>query len=157
MSAKSDLYSGATQFVDIDNSREESQVKVMEQIIADQQCPFCLENLEKYHKQPILKESEHWVLTANQWPYKNTRFHFLAILKIHSESLQELPPVAGSELIELFQWLETEYEIPGGAWAMRFGDTNYSAGTVKHIHVQFIVPEINTPDFEPVRLKIGKG
>jgi hypothetical protein len=41
--------------------------------------------------------------------------------------------------------------------AMRFGETKYSAGTVKHLHAQFIVPDVDQPDFEPVRIKIGSS
>ncbi|MBT4124636.1 MAG: hypothetical protein HN981_01845 [Candidatus Pacebacteria bacterium] len=157
MTAKSKKYTGASSFVDIDNSREEEQVKIMEQIIEEGHCPFCLENFFKYNSRDLLKESQHWILTLNKWPYKNTKHHFLAILKEHAENMQEIPPEAGKELIELFQWLEKKYSIPGGGFAMRFGDTNYSAGTVKHIHAQLIVPDIEEEEFKPVRFKIGKG
>ena len=155
--AKSQKYTGPSAFVDIDNSRQPEQVAVMEQIIEDGGCPFCLENFQKYHEQEIVKEGKFWLITPNRWPYENTKFHFLAILKIHAENLQEIPIGAGDELIELFQWVEQHYNLPGGGWAMRFGDTNYSAGTVKHIHAQFIVPDIEKANFKPVRFKIGKG
>ena len=145
------------QFVDLDNAREDEQRQVMQQIIDDQSCPFCLENLRKYHKQQILKEGQYWLLTPNQWPYEFTQHHFLAILKEHAEKLSEVPPEAGTELFEMIAWLEKEYQIPGGGVAMRFGDTNYSAGTVNHLHVQFIVPNITQPGFKPVRVKLGKG
>ncbi|NCN45228.1 MAG: hypothetical protein COU63_04580 [Candidatus Pacebacteria bacterium CG10_big_fil_rev_8_21_14_0_10_36_11] len=157
MSAQSNKYQGATSFVDIDNSREAEQVEVMEQIIEEGICPFCMENFKKYHQETILKETEHWILTPNRWPYENTKLHFLAILKTHAENLQEIPKGAGDELFELLAWLESEKQIPGGGFAMRFGDTNYSAGTIKHIHAQFLVPDIDSPDFKPVRFKIGKG
>lgn len=147
----------AQQFVDIDNAREDDQRQVMEQIIEDKQCPFCLENLRKYHKQQILKDGQYWLLTPNQWPYEFTQHHFLAILKVHAEKLADVPPEAGRELFEMMAWLEKEYAVPGGGFAMRFGDTNYSAGTVNHLHVQFIVPNLKQPGFQPVRIKIGKG
>lgn len=145
------------QFVDLDNAREDEQRQVMKDIIDSKHCPFCLENLRKYHKQQILKDGKYWLVTPNQWPYENTQYHFLAILKEHAEKLSEVPSDAGKELFELMAWLEKEYDVPGGGFAMRFGDTNYSAGTVNHLHVQFIVPDIKKPGFEPVRVKIGKG
>lgn len=145
-----------TQFVDLDNARLGEQKQVMREIIAAGHCPFCLENLRNYHKQPIIKETPHWLVTFNQWPYEHTKQHFLLIYKEHAEKLNELDPTAGQELIELVAWLEKEYQVPGGGWAMRFGDTNYSAGTVAHLHVQFISPDIEEDNFEPVRLKIGK-
>ena len=144
--------------VDLDNAREKDQIKVMKKIISAGDCPFCLDNLRKYHKRPILKETKHWLLTENQWPYPHTKLHLLAIYKEHAEKLVELKPEAGQELLELMQWAEKHYQVPGGGWCMRFGDTNYSAGTVKHIHAQFLVPDIDAPDYDtkPVKVKIGK-
>jgi ATP adenylyltransferase len=146
-----------TKFVDIDNARVEEQKKVMRQIIADGLCPFCQENFVKYHKLPILKQGKYWLLTQNQWPYEDTKVHLLAILLEHAEHLSEVPAEAGQELLEMMQWAEKEYAVPGGGFSMRFGDTNYSAGTVAHLHVQFIMPDWGKPDFKPVRIKLGKS
>lgn len=156
-SAKSTKYTGPTKFVDIDNSREPEQIKVMEEIIENGECPFCYEVLKKYHRTPILKETEHWVLTRNAWPYANTREHFLLILKSHKETLRELSPEEGADYFQMVAWAEKEFKLPGGGLAMRFGDTNYSAGTIKHLHAQLIVPDIDKPGFQPTRFKIGKN
>lgn len=144
------------QHVDVDNARYEDQRQVMEDIMAEGHCPFCEENLKKYHKQPILKEGQFWLVTTNQWPYAHTQQHFLLIYRQHVVNLAGMDPEAGKELVELAQWLEKEYQVEGGGMAMRFGDTDYSAGTVAHLHVQFLQPSITDPDFEPVRIKIGK-
>jgi ATP adenylyltransferase len=143
-------------FVDLDNGRLEEQKREMEKISDRGHCPFCLENLRLYHKDPILKETEFWLLTPNQWPYENTKIHLMAIYKEHAEVLSDLKPGAGEDLLQLFAWAEKEYHVPGGAFAMRFGDTSYSAGTVIHLHAQFIMPNIEKADFLPVRFKIGK-
>jgi len=145
------------QFVDLDNAREDEQKQVMKDIINADHCPFCLENLNKYHKQPIIKEGKYWLLTQNQWPYKHTRHHLLVIYKQHATDLSELDIESGKELLEFVAWAQKEFKISGGGFAMRFGDTNYSAGTINHIHVQFIQPDIKKPDFSPVRIKLGKG
>lgn len=144
------------QFVDLDNAREHDQKVVMQEIQAEEHCPFCLENLHKYHKRPILKEGTYWLLTDNQWPYKHTKVHLLLIYKEHATRLSELEPEAGKELLEFVQWAEVEYKVRGGGWAMRFGDTDYSAGTINHIHVQFLQPDLDSEGYEPVRIKIGK-
>jgi diadenosine tetraphosphate (Ap4A) HIT family hydrolase len=148
----------ANQFVDLANARVDDQRHVMQTIIDADHCPFCQENLEKYHKQPILKEGEYWLVTTNQWPYDHTTVHLLIILKMHGERLVDLPSDAGRELIELAQWAEQEYHIPGGGLALRFGNTDYSAGTVSHLHAQLLQPDINASDYDqkPVKLKIGK-
>lgn len=145
-----------TAFVDVENSRLLDQTLVMQKIADAQHCPFCPDQLKKYHKEPVIIEGKHWLVTKNQWPYENTRVHLLFILKYHAERFEELEPEVGGELFELVAKMCTQYEVPGGAVAMRFGDTDYSAGSVAHLHVQFVVPEITAPDFKPVRIKIGK-
>lgn len=142
-------------FVDIDNARIDEQRQVMRKIIAANECPFCQENLTKYHKKPIIKKGKYWLVTTNQWPYSHTKFHFMLIATEHVEKLAELAPEAGAELIELTSWLEKEYQFPGGGLALRFGNTNYSAGSVAHLHVQVVVPDLDDPEFEPTRIKIG--
>jgi diadenosine tetraphosphate (Ap4A) HIT family hydrolase len=144
------------QHVDLDNARVDEQRQVMQEIIDADHCPFCSENLAKYHTQPILKEGKFWLVTTNQWPYTFTKLHLLFIHKNHITTLQEMDPAAGKELIELAQWAEAAYQVPGGGLAMRFGDTDYSAGTVAHLHAQFLVPDIEAEGYEPVRIKIGK-
>lgn len=144
------------QHIDLDNTRVDEQYQVMKEILAAGHCPFCLENLTKYHRQPIIKETKHWLLTANQWPYQNVKHHLLVILKTHKEQLTELTAEEGAELIELLGFAQEYCHAPGGGFAMRFGDTDYSAGTVAHLHAQFIVPNIGAPDFKPTRFKIGK-
>ena len=144
-------------YVDIDNAREDEQRQVMQEIIKAKDCPFCLDNLHKYHKQPILHDGQFWILTPNQWPYNHTNLHLLAIYKQHVENLTDLDPEAGKELFEIFAEVQAENQLLGGGWAMRFGDTRHSAGTILHLHAQFIVPDVDMPDFQPVRFKVGKG
>ena len=143
-------------FVDIENARHDEQRHIMKQIIAEGLCPFCYENLTRHHKRPIFREGKYWLLTENQWPYDNSKKHFMAVLLTHAEHLSEVPPEAGQELLEFFQWVEQTYHVPGGGFAMRFGDNNYSAGTVAHLHAHFILPDWENENFEPIHFKIGK-
>ncbi|PIR59223.1 MAG: hypothetical protein COU69_01400 [Candidatus Pacebacteria bacterium CG10_big_fil_rev_8_21_14_0_10_56_10] len=144
-------------FVDISNARHDDQRDVMRRIIAAGHCPFCRQNLERYHTPPIIKEGKYWLITTNKWPYRHTRHHWLLIGLEHWESFAEAPAAAGAELFELVAWLERQHNLPGGGVAIRFGDTDYSAGTVKHLHAQVIIPDIEADDFQPTRFKIGKG
>lgn len=146
------------QFIDLDNARIDEQVEVMKNIKKADHCPFCSENLEKYHKKPIIKTGKYWLLTKNQWPYQHTKHHFLLIYKQHITDLKDINTEAGKELFELSQWTIKKYDIPGGGLVIRFGDTNYSAGTVNHLHAQLLQPDIHAPSYaeKPVRVKIGK-
>lgn len=146
-------------FINTNNSRTEHQKQVMEKISQEGHCPFCAENLEKYHKNPIIKEGEFWLLTENQWPYENTLNQLLLIHKKHIEHISELEPEAGSELIKLFSDEAKKRKIPGGAVCIRFGSNpqkgNYGS-TVLHLHAHLIEPDLENPKKEKIKFKIGQ-
>ena len=129
------------QKVNINNARLDEQVKVMERIITDGTDPFDWNTLEQYHKRPILKKTQFWLVTENQWPYKDSRTHLLFIYKDNVDSVKELPGEAFKDLLELVQEFSEKYNIPGGALGMRFGNTQYSGATVNHLHAQLISPQ----------------
>lgn len=141
--------------VNLDNARYDDQRRVMSEIVADGVCPFCADHLEKYHKEPILRQGEHWTLTPNQWPYEHTRVHLLAISSYHTEALSDLKPGSMDELLDHLQWAEFTYNVAAGGLAMRFGDVKKNGATVNHLHAHFIVPEDNLPPDTKVRFKIS--
>jgi diadenosine tetraphosphate (Ap4A) HIT family hydrolase len=134
-------------FINLSNSRLEEQKKVMEEINLQGHCPFCAENLPKYHKRPVIKEGKYWILTENQWPYDKINHQLLAIYKTHIEHLSEMEPEAGAELIEMFKEEALKRKMPGGGIAIRFG-TNPSKGnygsTVSHIHAHLFEPDLDS-------------
>lgn len=142
--------------LDIDNARYPDQIATMQASLDAGESPFLPENLAKYHHLPVIKTGRFWYVTANQWPYQHTRVHFLIIANQYWTSLDQVPPEAGSEVIELAQWLQKEYHVAGGALCIRFGDTDYSGATIDHLHWQFIVPDLQTPDYDRVHFTVGK-
>ena len=145
----------STPLVDLANAHHDDQREEMERILVAGHCPFCPENLHLYHRTATERETKYWVLTPNSWPYKHTKLHYLVILKRHAENLFELLPEEGADLFALLAAVQQEQAVPGGAMTMRFGATRYSAGTVKHIHAHFLVPDLDDPEYVPVRFKIG--
>lgn len=146
-------------FINLSTVRREDQRAVMDEIAKQGHCPFCVENLEKYHKNPILKEGKYWFLTENQWPYEKVKHQLLAIYKTHIESITEMDPEAGAELISLFAEEAKKRNIEGGGVAIRFGsspDGNYGS-SVLHIHAHLIEPDLNAlGETEAWRFKFGQ-
>lgn len=146
-------------FINTSSVRREDQREVMNEIEKQGHCPFCRENLDKYHKNPILKEGKYWVLTDNQWPYKKVKQQMLAIYKTHIENLKDIDPEAGKELFEMFAEKARERNIEGGGIAIRFGssaDGSYGS-TVLHIHAHLIEPDLKALDeTEAWRFKFGQ-
>lgn len=146
-------------FINTKVIRREDQRLVMEEIRKQGHCPFCRENLEKYHKKPILKEGKFWLLTDNQWPYEKVKHQMLAIYKTHVEHITEIDPEAGKELFEMFAQASKERNIEGGGVAMRFGSSihgNYGS-SVLHIHAHLVEPDLAALDeTEAWRFKFGQ-
>jgi diadenosine tetraphosphate (Ap4A) HIT family hydrolase len=140
--------------------RHEEQRRVMEEIKRHGHCPFCIENLDKYHKNPIIDEGKFWLLTENQWPYEKIKHQLLAIYKTHIEHLEEMDPESGKELLEMFSKQTKKRKIPGGGIAIRFGSDpengNYGS-SVLHIHAHLIEPDLNAlGESEAWKFKFGQ-
>lgn len=150
---------GKNKHINLSSVRREDQRKVMEDIERANHCPFCRENLDKYHKNPILKEGKFWLLTENQWPYENVKHQLLAIYKTHVEHLSELDPEAGKELFEMFGEETKKRNFEGGGLAMRFGrseDGNYGS-SVLHVHAHLIEPDLKALSSDQAwRFKFGE-
>lgn len=147
-------------YIITDNIRHEDQKKVMAEINEHGHCPFCRENLEKYHKKPILKDGRFWTLTDNQWPYEKIKHQLLAIYKEHVEHISEIDPAAGAELFEIFKDEALKRKIPGGGIAIRFGknpDKGNYGNSVLHLHAHLVEPDLDAlgPD-EKWRFKFGE-
>jgi diadenosine tetraphosphate (Ap4A) HIT family hydrolase len=136
--------SKTTQYVDLSKARVAEQLKVMEDIKQKGICPFCINEIDEFHKAKMIRKGKHWLITYNQWPYKHTQMHLLAIATYHAEKLSDLKKGALDELQEHIIWLEKELNIKTGAVCMRFGDITQNGATVNHIHVHLIVPVKHT-------------
>ena len=151
--------SGKNKHINLGTVRRDDQRGVMEEIDQQGHCPFCPENLKKYHKNPILKEGKYWWLTENQWPYEKVKHQLLAIYKTHIEHLEEMAPEAGQELIEMFAEETKKRKITGGGIAIRFGRSEHGSygSSVLHLHAHLIEPDLEAlASDEAWRFKFGQ-
>lgn len=146
-------------FINMSATRRDDQRTVMEEIKKEGHCPFCAENLEKYHRAPIWHVGKYWLFSDNQWPYEKVKQQLLAIHKEHIEHLSELSPEAGAELIEIFGKEAEKRGIVGGGLAMRFGsspDGNYGS-SVLHLHAHLVEPNlVALEESEAWKFKFGQ-
>lgn len=139
-----------------DNARTPEQRELMEKIENDGVCPFCAEHFKTYHPKPILKETDYWFVSTNMSPYEGTKHHFLFVYKpAHITFPSEASPEAHADLFRSIEQVISEYAIEGGSFFMRFGDTRYNGSSVEHLHAHIIVGNIDDPNHEPVRVKLG--
>lgn len=139
-----------------DNARTEEQKRLMARIEKDGVCPFCAEHFRKYHPKPILKETDYWFVTENMSPYEGTSLHILFVYKPeHATHPEEISPEAFADLHNLLQWTTTTYDVEGGSFFMRFGNTAYNGSSVAHLHAQLIVGKAQDVTSEPLKIKLG--
>ena len=114
-----------------------------------------MEHFLKYHTRPIIKEGRYWVLTENFEPYKGSKHHLLAVSKKHVRHFEKLPSAAQAELFKLFGDEARKRKILGGSLFMRFGDTDYTGGSVEHLHAQLVSGGKRGKDKRPLITYLG--
>ena len=124
--------------IDKKNARSPDYKKSLDRIDKGGYCPLCWKNLAKEHKKPILLQTKHWVVTENQFSYKEARVKLLLIYKEHTNEFLELPEEAWLELRDIYKKIISKFKLRGSSFFSRQGDTKYTGGTVKHLHFHII-------------------
>jgi diadenosine tetraphosphate (Ap4A) HIT family hydrolase len=141
--------------VNLAHVREEHQKEVMERIVQDGLCPFCRENLEKYHTKPILFENAGWVVTENFAPYSGSVHHFLLVAREHCTTPMELPEESWALLRSTLAQLKDEHGLEGGTLLLRWGDTDRTGASVAHLHAQLVVGVSREENDTPILTSLG--
>jgi len=142
-------------FVNTSNARTGGYADVIHKISKDNVCPFCPDQLARYHKNPILLEGHFWQATDCMYPYKDTKTHLLFIYKDHIEGPVELSKEAWEELHDLVKDFIEKRDIPGGTILMRFGETKYTGASVTHLHAHLVSSDPDKEGYEPVITRVG--
>ena len=134
---------------------EHSYKNIIRKIATDGVCPFCPQNLKRYHKKPIIKTGQYWILTENMYPYSGARHHILIIHKKHIETILDISSHAWRELATFVQKEAKKRNIAGGTFYVRFGDTSYTGATVTHLHANLISPDVAKKNRKPILTRVG--
>lgn len=146
--------------VDIENAgvvpRDDYQ-KVLEQIIAEGQCPFCEQHLMRHHREPILWKSSHWIVTRNAWPYVGTSNHFLLIAREHVERIEDMSREAQAAFFDEYARIIDEFSLIGATVLWRSGSSEMTGASVHHLHAQIVVGHPRTSQSEAITALVGFG
>ncbi|MDO8240879.1 MAG: hypothetical protein Q7T51_02800 [Candidatus Moranbacteria bacterium] len=141
--------------LDLKNARKEEQIAVMKKIISDGVCPFCHDFVDKekpaYHSNPVLIETDFWIVTRNAWPYEHTREHLVIVIKRHILTPEEMRDEEILDLWNIIKKVKQELEITHSTFLMRSDSTGKTGATVQHLHAQLVVASGD----EPVITRIG--
>lgn len=143
-----------TPYVLIHRARTPEQKRQLQEILDTGECPFCGNNLAKWHKGDVIRKGKGWILTSNDNPYPNIKLHFLLISESHAESLNDISAEQGASLWNYLKFVEKKYSIASGAAIIRFGDPEENGGSVRHLHIHVLVAD-QDKQWESVKVKIG--
>lgn len=143
-------------FVDPRFAKNKDYARVMADIQKGEVCPFCPDVFPgKWHTNPILNTMDNWLITRNMYPYPGSQEHFLIVGNQHKENLVELIPEDLVAILKLAQWATVEFSLPGGLLAFRFGDSEHTGATVKHLHAHLVVPGKENGRIQVVNFPVG--
>ncbi len=119
-------------------------------------CPFCREHFEAHHQNPILHETDHWLVSKNDHPYKGVEEQLL-LVPAHSHVLSpaELSQEVWTDLFVMMVWINENLPYPGGSFLMRYGDTQHTGGTVKHLHAHMFFGVSREDSQSSIKVKVG--
>ena len=101
-------------------------------------CPFCKPDPER---NPVIAETDDWMVWNCNPPEKNTKHHFLIVSKRHVMSMSHLTRDEWLELLSLMNQIKEKNGITSNGILIRDGDATLSAGTIQHLHVHMMVPD----------------
>ncbi len=108
------------------------------------QCVFC-------HPNPKINiplfDAGTWQVWKNPFPHDHTEQHIVGSTKRHVRFMKDLTPNEWVDFQHLIQSLGDAYYMvnsgpTGGGIAIREGSLTHNAGTVPHLHMNFIIPDL---------------
>ncbi|MDP2651648.1 MAG: hypothetical protein Q8O94_00745, partial [bacterium] len=144
------------------HTRTDEQRKIYEKIQRDEICPFCEDfcrgKAPTIHPNPILRDLKYWALTECFPKIEGAKEHFLVVSKFLDQEgrhllFPTLPAEAWEEFGKLLEWTISEYQLPGGAFFFRFGNTDFTGASVSHLHAQIVFG--GAKEGERLRVKLG--
>jgi ATP adenylyltransferase len=103
----------------------------------------------------VLRETPHWIVTPNRFPYGGTKTHLLLVPTAHVTDLLDLPAEAQADYWSVLGWVRDHLNLEYYGLAARNGDCRYTGGTISHVHVHVLVGDVEDPEHQPVRVRLS--
>ncbi|CAI7977308.1 HIT family protein [Frankia sp. Hr75.2] len=118
-------------------------------------CLFCPPQMDLEPARGLVLATEHWVVRHNDYGYRGTRLHLMAIPRRHVIDLVDLPDDALAEFWRVVRDVRDRYGLRFYGLGARCGDCAYTGGTIAHVHTHIVVGDVEDPAHEAVRLKLS--
>lgn len=135
------------------NARSAEQLADMQALDEAGICVFCPDNLRQDPNQPVLLETEHWILTPNEFPYSGARSHLLLVPHSHVEDMLDLPGAVQHDFWTAMGQVRQRFELAYYGLGIRNGDCSQTGGSIAHVHAHILVAEPG--DERPLRMRFN--
>jgi ATP adenylyltransferase len=139
----------------LENYRTAEQLADMRELEARGLCLFCPDGLREHNRQRVLRETRHWTITPNEFPYPGTALHLLLVPHQHVGDLVDLDPEAQADFFTALRWVRDHYELTHYGLGVRNGDCRYTGATIRHVHAHVLVGDPATQPEVPVRMRFS--
>ncbi len=101
-------------------------------------CPFCQIDTTV---NKVLFENRSWLVWKNDVaPRSGQKFQLIVPSKRHITAVHEMDYEELVDLKQILDWIQKEFNIPGGVIVIRSGDAQFNAKSVDHLHINYQVP-----------------
>jgi ATP adenylyltransferase len=150
--------SGAVGLYCMENYRTAEQLAEMRRLAAEGVCLFCPDGLRWQDGQgrpQVLRETRHWIIRPNEFPYPGTRLHLLLVPRAHADDILDLEADAQADFWTALGWVRERYELTYYGLGMRNGDCRYTGATIRHVHAHVLVGDPVAEPEVPVRMRLS--
>jgi ATP adenylyltransferase len=140
----------------LENHRTSEQLAEMRRLEAAGICLFCPDGLRAHATQQVLRETAHWNITPNAYPYPGVAVHLLLVPHEHVTDLADLSEPAQIDFFQVLRWVRREYDLGHYGIGVRNGECRYTGGTIRHVHAHLLVGD-TAPGSPPVRFRFSSS
>jgi len=111
-------------------------------------CPFC--QVDEKKNKSLDGSNKYWRVQRSKFPKKHSEIHLLIVPRRHITHIKELTIREWVALLRAGWWVLKNFDLAGGGIIWRFGSLKYTAASVRHSHVNIIVPNLQGEIRDPL-------
>jgi len=135
------------------NFRVDEQLAEMRRLEVEGVCLFCPGHLPAASE--VLHRTARWTVVPNRYPYRETRLHLLLVPDEHVTDMADLSEDAQRDFWTALRWVKVQYGLGHYGLAARNGDSEFTGGTIRHLHIHVLQGEVDDPDHQGVRVRLS--
>jgi ATP adenylyltransferase len=88
-------------------------------------------------------------------PYRETRLHLLLVPDEHVTDMADLSEDAQRDFWTALRWVKFRYRLAHYGLAARNGDSEFTGGTIRHLHIHLLQGDVDDPAHQGVRVRLS--